>query len=342
MLKNISIKLLLSTTRAVNKKPAAYWDTIRPVPLEPEEKKDYEVKDSIYQLQKDSILSKRSVDSLNKKQGKLKPLDIFWKGIDRKHYTKTNTTSWGIEPLIKSLEYNTAEGVVATANFYYNRYLKKLKSNFSVQPHIRYGFNNTHLNAWADINFNTRDLSTDKKIKRQSWLLSGGKRVSQFNKESTITPLNNTINTVIWGDNFMKTYENYFGSVGFTKRYESGLRLAINTLYENRIPLENTTNFTLFKKDSVNITPNYPYEKIAQQFTPHQAVIISFDISIKPGQQYIQFPNNKMPIGSKYPTFSFNYTKGIENVFGSDVNFDKWKFSINDDKNLKLAGTIKI
>ena len=334
-------KIIIKYDTAVNKKSAAYWDTIRPVPLEAEEKKDYQVKDSIFQLEKDSLLSKRSVDSLNKKQGKLKPLDIFWKGIDRKHYTKINITTWGIESLIKSLEYNTAEGVVATANFYYNRYLKKLRSNFSVQPHLRYGFNNTHLNAWADINFNTRDLSTDKKIKRQSWSLSGGKRVSQFNNESTITPLNNTINTLIWGDNFMKTYENYFGSVGFTKRYESGLRLAINTLYEDRIPLENTTNFALIKKDSVNITPNYPYEKIAQQFTPHQAVIISFDISIKPGQQYIQFPNNKMPVGSKYPTFSFNYTKGIENIFGSDVNFDKWKFSISDDKNLKLAGTIK-
>jgi Family of unknown function (DUF5686)/CarboxypepD_reg-like domain len=334
-------KIIIKYDTGVNKKPVAYWDTIRPVPLEPEEKKDYDVKDSIYLLHKDSLLSKRSVDSLNKKQGKLKPLDIFWKGIDRKYYTKTNTTSWGIEPLIKALEYNTVEGVAANANLYFNKYLKKIKSNFSIQPHVRYGFNNTHLNAWADINFNTRDWSTDKKIKRESWSLSGGKRVSQFNNESTITPLNNTITTLLWGDNFMKIYENYFGSIGFTKRYESGLRLAINTLYEDRIPLENTTSFTLIKKDSVNITPNYPYEKIVQQFTPHQAVIISFDISIKPGQRYIQFPNNKMPIGSKYPTFSFNYTKGIESIFGSDVNFDKWKFSINDDKNLKLAGTIK-
>ena len=333
--------IIIKYDTGVNKKSTAYWDTIRPVPLEAEEKKDYQVKDSIFQLQKDSLLTQRSVDSLNKKQGKLKPLSVFWNGIDRKHYTKTNTISWGIEPIIKSLEYNTAEGVVGTANLYYNRYLKKLKSNFSIEPHFRYGFNNTHLNAWADISFSTRDLSTDKKIKRQRWSISGGKRVSQFNKESTIQPLNNTINTLLWGDNFMKTYENYFGSIGFAKQYESGLRLGINTLYEDRIPLENTTNFTLFKKDSVNITPNYPYEKITQQFTPHQALIISVDISIKPGQRYIQFPNYKMPIGSKYPTFSLNYTKGIENIFGSDVNFDKWKFSISDDKNLKLAGTLK-
>lgn len=333
--------IIIKYDTAVNKKPAAYWDTIRPVPLEQEEKKDYQVKDSIYNQNKDSLLSKRSVDSLNKRQGKVKPLDVFWKGLSRTHYTKSGSTRWGVESLIKNMEYNTVEGAVVNANFSYNKYLRKLKSNFSIQPHVRYGFSNTHLNAWADISFSTRDWSTDKKIKRQTWFLSGGKRLSQFNKQSTVTPLNNSITTLFWGDNFMKIYENYFGSVGFAKRYENGLRFSVNALYEDRIPLENTSNFTVFKKDTINMTPNYPYEKIAQQFTPHQALLVSVEISIKPGQKYIQFPNNKVAIGSKYPTFSLNYTKGIENVFGSDINFDKWKFTINDTKNFKLAGEFK-
>jgi len=333
--------VIIKYDTGVNKKPAAYWDTIRPVPLEPEEKNDYDVKDSMYQLQKDSVLSKRSVDSLNKNQGKLKAFDIFWNGISRKHYTKTGSTTWGIASLIKNLEYNTVEGVVLNTNLFDNRYLKKLKSNFSIQPHVRYGFSNTHLNAWADLSFSTRDWSSDKKIKRQSWSVSGGKRISQFNKESTITPLNNSITTLFWGDNFMKIYENYFGSVGFNKRYENGLRFSVNALYEDRIPVENTTKFTFFKKDTINMKPNYPYEKIPQQFTPHQALILSFDISIKPGQKYIEFPRNKIAIGSKYPTFSLNYTKGIESVFGSDVNFDKWKFTVSDTKNFKLAGEFK-
>ncbi len=334
-------KIIIKYDTGVNKKTIAYWDSTRPVPLEPEEKKDYAVKDSLYKVQQDSSLSKRSVDSLNKKQGKLKPLGIFWSGINRRHYTKTNNSSWGIEPLIKNLEYNTVEGVVLNTNLYYRTYFKKIKSDFTIEPHVRYGFNNTHLNAWADLRFSTRDWSADKKMRRESWTISGGKRVSQFNKESTVTPLNNSITTLFWGDNFMKIYENYFAGVGFNKRYESGFRFAVNALYEDRIPLDNTSNFTVFKKDSVNITPNYPYEKLTQQFPAHQALMISVDISIKPGQKYIQFPNNKVPLGSKYPTFSFNYTKGIQNVLGSDVNFDHWKLTVSDNKNLKLAGEFK-
>jgi hypothetical protein len=165
--------------------------------------------------------------------------------------------------------------------------------------------------------------------------------VSQFNKANPITPLTNTVNTLIWGDNFMKIYENYFGSIGFSKRYENGLRFNANVLYEDRIPLENTTDFVIFKRDSANWIPNYPIEKIASQFTAHQAFIVSFDVSIKPGQKYIQYPNRKMSLGSNYPTFSLNYTKGIKNIFGSDVNFDKWRISVSDDKNFKLAGLLK-
>jgi hypothetical protein len=46
-------------------------------------------------------------------------------------------------------------------------------------------------------------------------------------------------------------------------------------------------------------------------------------------------------VGSKYPTLSINYTKAIKNLLGSDADFDKWKFTISDNKNLKLAGELK-
>ncbi|HUS03723.1 MAG TPA: DUF5686 family protein, partial [Chitinophagaceae bacterium] len=60
----------------------------------------------------------------------------------------------------------------------------------------------------------------------------------------------------------------------------------------------------------------------------------------KPGQRYIQFPKSKVAIGSEYPTFSLNLSHGFKDLLGSDVDFDKWKFTIADEANLKLAGSI--
>jgi len=335
-------RIVIKYDSGVNKKTKAYWDSTRPVPLEVEELKDYQVKDSIYELHKDSLLSQKDVDSLNKKQGKIKPLAALWTGINRTHYSTKQTYSWSIESPIQNLEYNTAEGVVLNINAAFNTYLKKMRSHFSFEPNIRYGFSNTHLNAWASVSFRTRDVDADRKLKRFAFTFSGGKRVSEYNKENSLTPLINSISILFYGDNYIKTYENYFGSIHFSKRYESGLRFQVGALYEDRRPLNNTTKFTFFKKDSINITPNYPAERVAaSEIFAHQAAIITFSISYKPGQKYIQLPNSKMSLGSKYPTFSFGYTKGIKGIFGSDVDFDKWKFTIDDDKNFKLAGSLK-
>ena len=69
-------------------------------------------------------------------------------------------------------------------------------------------------------------------------------------------------------------------------------------------------------------------------FNKHQALSTGIILTYQPGQRYIQFPDSKMPLGSKYPTLELEYTKGIKNVFGSDVDYDKWKFSVFDNMNL--------
>ena len=333
--------VIIKYDTGVNKKSVTYWDSTRAVPLEKEEEMDYRKKDSTYKSNKDSLLSKRSIDSLNKNQHKVKLPDIFVKGINRFHITKTQRYSWGVEPLLLNAEYNFAEGAVVNLKGYIsNSGRGRSRNSVRFEPVIRYGFNNTHLNSYATLIFNIRNYDSAQKIKKQSWIFSGGKRVSDFNKEETVSLIGSSISNLFFGKNYYKTYENNYGNIIFRKRYENGFRLAAAVLFEDRIPQNNTTNFTIVKKDSINVTPNYPYEQISSQFIPHQAFIANVSFSFQPGQQYIQFPDYKMSVGSKYPTFTIDYFKGINNILGSDVDFDKWRFTVKDDKNLKLAGTL--
>lgn len=333
--------VIIKYDTGVDKRPKSWWDTIRPMPLEKEEARDYVIKDSLFEVNKDSAKSQMAADVLNAKQSKIKPTDFFWGGIHRTYYTKEGSHSWSVEPVIKNLEYNPAEGVVVNLQASYDKYLRRAKTNLSIQPHLRYGLSNKHFNGWLEVKLRSRDYEGMGKIRRSNWSFAGGSRVTQFNRESPILALINTISTLFYGDNFMKTYENTFGSIGYSKKFENGLQLKLNGLYEDRRPLNNTTKFTIFKKDSADITPNYPFDRINNQFTPHQALIAGVEISFKPGQKYIQFPYSKMAVGSKYPTFTVSYAKGIKSIFGSDVDFDKWKFSLNDDLNFRIGGLLK-
>ena len=330
---------------AVNKKSKQYWDSVRPVQLEPEEAKDYKIKDSIFQYQRDSSRSKHAIDSMRKRQGHITLLKIFWNGYTRSNFDPVHPFSYSWEPLLKNVSYNTVEGLVVNAEATIRKSYPALRQQISFTPHLRYGFNNTHFNAWGTLSFSRRTFNRDADgfgvASRSSWSVAGGKRINQFNKENPITPLLNSIYTLLDKRNYMKLYENYFGSITYNKRFDNDLRVTADLLYEDRLPVSNTTDFTIFKYADKTFTPNYPFEKISQQFARHQAVIAGIGLQFKPGQRYIQFPRGKMAIGSKYPTLALNYSKGIQNVLGSDVNFDKWKFSVWDEMNFKLRGLLK-
>ncbi len=338
--KGLFDRVIIKYDTGVANQPKAFWDSIRPVPLAQEEEKDYQVRDSTYLANKDSLLTKNSLDSLNKNQGKIKPVKFLVGGVDRFYYTKKAIYKYGTSSLFNTLEYNFAEGVVLEARPYFQKENRITRRAIRIEPTLRYGFSNQHYNAWLTIR-GTKKSESATEFNRTNWQISGGKRVSNFDKATSFTQFFNSISSVLFGNNFLKTYENYFGSASVSRRYENGLKFTVTGLYEDRMPLYNSTDFVIYKKDKENITPNYPTELLNAQFDRHQAVSLKLSASIKPGQRYIQFPNSKMPIGSKYPTFTASYEKGISSIFGSDADYDKWKIGADDNMNLKLAGELK-
>jgi hypothetical protein len=329
---------------AVNKKSKAYWDSLRPVQLEPEEIRDYHYKDSLFISQRDSAGSQRVMDSLRREQAHITVGKILFTGFRRRNFNPKRPFSFGWQPLLTGLQYNTVEGVAISLADTLDRFLPGAGIQVSLVPHVRYGFENTHFNAWGTLTLSKK--SSDMGAfggapSGSTWTFSGGQRVSQFNKEEPISALMNSIYTLVARQNYMKIYQNRFAALDYLNRTGNGLRVGGSLLYEDRTPLNNTSNYSFFGDQGKPFTPNYPFEKINTQFSPHHALIAGVSARFKPGQQYIEFPNNKMALGSKYPTLSIAYEKGLYQVLGSDVDFDKWKFSLWDDVNFKLRGTLR-
>ena len=328
----------------VNKKSFKYWDSLRPVPLAPEELEDFRVKDSSFKSRNDSARLQRTADSLRKKQGRITAINILINGIRRSDYNPDHPLTLFIDPLLPKIEYNTVEGLVINGGASFYKEYKKTGNSIEFAPHIRYGFSNGHLNAWATLTLSKKTFLQDMEgetYSRSSWSFSGGKRVSQFNPDNPIGPVLNEIYTLFFRDNYMKIYENYYGSVQYRKRFDNGLRITGSVLYEDRLPLNNTSNFSFFGNKDKPFTPNYPYELISQNFSPNQALIAGIDLQFKPGQRYIEFPDNRLAIGSKYPTLALSLRAGIPNLLGSDVNYERWQFSFWDNINFKLKGVFK-
>jgi hypothetical protein len=336
--------VLIRFDTAGNKKTRAYWDSIRPLPLEPDETVNYTIRDSIYRYNQDSMGTRKNRDSLLKKQGPVKIGQVLFSGFNRSDFRQPRPLRYSLEPLLPFVSYNTVEGLNMKVGGTFSKRLKGGLGELSFSPHLRYGFHDTRLNAWGELTLNRRSFNRDGdevSSSRQTWSLAGGKRVSQFNPDNPISETINGLYTLLERRNYMKIYENYFAELGSATRFDNGMRLDLRALYEDRLPVDNTTDYSLITYKDRFFTPNYPVEKLSAPFPRHQAVLTTVDFQYQPGQRFIEYPNRKVSIGSKYPTFGISYTKGWDGVLGSDVNFDKWRFSVWDDMNFKLRGQLR-
>jgi len=336
-------KILMKYDTAFNDKDIHYWDSIRPVPLEREEVKDFREKDSTAKARRDSLVSDRHIDSLRKKQKPVTPLSVLWSGVKHNYYYRRDTTlvtnRLAVKPLLTQLEYNTVEGLVLSVEPSLTLDLPRNQA-LRISPNLRYGFSNTHLNAYTEISWE-QESRLRQRIGNNTWTLAGGKRISQFNKDNPIDALTNEVYTLLLKRNYMKLYENWFGSLAFRRRFENNAVIKAGITYEDRLPVENTTDFVVFKDAGRQFLPNHPYELASVPFVRHQALVADISFSFQPGQHFIEFPDRKFAIGSKYPRFEIDYSKGIHRVAGSDVDFDKWWAQVSDNMNFKLLGEFR-
>ncbi len=328
-------RTIMKYDTAFNKKDTAYWNAIRPVALENDEKRDFVFKDSVSRLRRDSARSKEYIDSLRRSQ-KITFKGIAWAGQSYTIYGRRSTLSWRLKALLREIEYNTVEGVSANIEQTLTYSRPQAKNTYQLDWNTRYGFSNTHLNSYADLTIRPRSNAYRNRYLR----LSGGKRVSQFNQDNPIDPLTNAAYTLLGKKNYMKLYENWFGRIEYNNRLESGLRINLHATYEDRLPLENTTDFSFFNREAV-LLPNHPYELADLPFGRHQALYAGFIVAWQPGQRYIEFPGSKIPIASRAPVFQLEYTKGISQLLGSDVDYDKWKLSVTGRMNFRLGGEFR-
>ncbi len=127
----------------------------------------------------------------------------------------------------------------------------------------------------------------------------------------------------------------------FTKGIGEGLTWSMGFEYQDRMPLENTTDYSFFKKDGKAIHTKLSNRvNVIENIKRHQAFTLNFGLTWQPGAKYIELPGQKINIGSKWPTFSIGYTRAFDEIVGSDVDYSKWRFSVTDIWRLKMFGVL--
>jgi hypothetical protein len=304
------------------KHTAGYWDTIRPIPLDEDEKRDYVKKDSIQKVdesKKDSVVvSKNTFKS------------VVFRGYVKRWSKKR---SLQVDPIIglNNFNWNTAEGLNYSLAF---RLRKRWNEDRSLMSKVsmRYGVSNKQFNAKIGLFYSYG------KTNKSTLSLQGGRYVFQFNNEEPVDPLINSVYTLFYGRNYLKIYQAAFAQVQYNFRHVSGFQFSTLLNYQNRFSLNNTEFFS-FRKNDVQFTANYPTELLQREIPNHQALLWKSKLSYQPGRKYIKYPDRIISTSSKYPTFGVGFTLA-KMILGSDVDYSKWEASMTDDMNFNLLGQL--
>jgi hypothetical protein len=320
-----NVLMVFDTT--INRQSLPYWDTARALVLQNNSLLDFHTADSLEQA-RDKPYYMDSIDRVRNKPSLFKLLvtgQTFSKA-EKKRYLS-------VPPLYELFNYNTVEGLVANFSPEVRQYWKNGRY-LSVLTNLRYGFSNHHLNAHVTGVYRFyRSLN--------KFRFSGGQRVFQFNNDQPITPRVNTINTVLYRSNFMKLYEAQFAELGYDYDPASDFALRGMVSYQHRSSLENTAFGSWGHPKGKEFTPNYPVELTDTNLVKHSALSATFTFRWQPGSKYIQLPDRKANIGTRYPVFDLMYTQGIKGLMGSDVDYSKWALSVVQDIDLKMKGRLQ-
>jgi len=288
---------------------SAYWAQNRPVPLTPDEARNYKLKDAIVKKQE----SESYRDSLQRANNKFSPVSYVFFVDSVINYKRKTTLSF--PPLYETVFYNTVEGWGINFKPTYNKQFEYGKQ-YSITPNLRYGFANKLLNANISASY------TYNALNRASIYGGFGSDILDINSESSVSQFSNTLGTLFFKSNTLKLYRSRYARFGLQHDIARGLLLDGQLEYAKRNALVNNTVFSFQNTTFTSNNPVTPLTDYPILFTENNALTFKLSATYTILQEYTTTPAGRFDSPSKYPQIKVSYRKGVKSLLGSDVDYD--------------------
>ena len=311
----IKDKVKVTIDKEASNRQADYWTQMRPIPLSSDENKSFRQRDSILTIQKKFVADETSVVSHKRNYGILNPLFF---GIKRPVIDTTWTLKYDGLVSTKMISFNAVDGWKIAQSIDLTKFYRPGKA-LTIIPFIAYAFDREALLATGTLKY------VYAPFYRGNFELSGGKNTIDFNPlPEVVHPFINSVASLFYKTNFARYYESRYISLSNVIDIDNGLVLSTTAKWSDNKALQNSTNFSFFKKEDI-YKPNLPGNK---EFTPASLAdqintVIGLKLEFTPNYFYkIRTGGVKVMSHSDFPTFYVEYKKGIKNLLSSVSDFD--------------------
>ncbi|MBS2213647.1 carboxypeptidase-like regulatory domain-containing protein [Carboxylicivirga mesophila] len=305
------------------KRDSSYWETIRPIPLTSDELRSFEIKDSIKLAE---VKADTTQTSRKKRSGFSKASDGFLSGYT--FYANDSSTRITYHGLIglSQVDFNAVDGWNYQQKFTIRHEFDSLH-NLRIEPMLQYAFARKKLLWDANASYSFAPKS------RARIAISGGQLSKDFNSQYGIDRTLNMFSALFFKDHYMKLYQKDYAAINGSFDLIHGMRVNVAASYNWYRQLQNNTNWSILEQDK-DYAPNIPPNDLVTpaHLMDQTDLFTSIEVSYTPRMRYSMYKGRKYHRGSRYPTFKVNYQRGINNLFGSDSDYELIRGTISQKK----------
>ncbi len=274
-----------------------YWDTLRHEPLSVTERNVYHMIDTLKNIPI------------------VKTYTEIFKALVDGYYSLGKVE---VGPYLRTFTYNTVEGLRIQGGFKTN---SKFSKKMTYGAMLAYGFTDNRVKASG---------FAERLIDRRKWTtfnLTARTDVVRLGIDDDALSSNQLFLTAVRWGNYRRAY--YFNEVvpAFRRELFKGFSQRVAFKYTSFDP---TYPFAYYKDPGDAAIPG------ATTYTQFQTSEVFFESRYARDETYIQNGNERLSLGlRKWPAITFRYTRGIQGLFGSDYNYNKFKLQI--DKRVRMG-----
>ncbi len=279
-----------------------FWKEMRPVPLSAEESFDYIRREKIQDLRQ----TKPYLDSLDVVGNKPDLLSPFF---GYKYQNLYEQWFFNYEGLLPVINFNTVQGWNDNVALSFNKWYNKKRTNTLTAKLVgNYGLSEDRFRVNGSV------IRVFNQVNKQTIAISGGSKPTQFNDSKPISPIKNTVSTLLYENNHMKLYQLNFAQIAYGQEVFNGLHLYGRVSYENRQPLFNNSDYVFIQHKNQHYTSNDPLAPDnfnSAAIEEHNILKSKFRIKINFAQQYFSNPDYRYSVDNeKYPELNLVVTNG--------------------------------
>ncbi len=305
---------LASTTDQAYNQDSSFWEQVRSEPLSVEQLQFIRYNDSIQRAHS----TQAYVDSVDKEFNRITLSKLFLNG--QGFYSRQNSKSISFGPILSFVQPLQFAGTRLQFDWQYNKLYGSQKQE-AIWGNISYGFKNSDFKGEIKVRklYNT--------FTRAAYELNASRDFASLYKVGS------------WQDQLNRSGIYERDDIGAQNEVE-----LLNGLYvTNRLDMSFRRSADRYKINTDSISYLNGLLKLLPSDTPrafpaYQAFFTTITLSYTPQQKYIREPREKIILGSKWPTFSATWRKGITDIFGSSVDYDYVELGINHKINVGLFG----